>query len=163
NEEKRAALEELARQKNQLDSVVAELAAARNQYEAVEKKLEELQSIGASGTQTLSLLQIDEASTRRRLIDVALVQAGWKVGANGSNTPEVTQEHEVGGQPTASGKGYADYVLWDDDGTPIGVIEAKRTMRDPEQGRKQAALYADALEKEHAHRPVIFYTNGHEV
>ncbi|MBX7135836.1 MAG: DEAD/DEAH box helicase family protein [Fimbriimonadaceae bacterium] len=163
NEEKRAALEELARQKNQLDSVVAELAATRNQYDAVEKKLEELQSIGVSGTQTLSLLQIDEASTRRRLIDVALVQTGWKVGANGSSTSEVTQEQEVGSQPTASGKGYADYVLWDDDGTPIGVIEAKRTMRDPEQGRKQAALYADALEKEHGHRPVIFYTNGHEV
>lgn len=163
NEEKRAALEELARQKSQLDSVVAELKATRTQYEAAEKKTEELQAIAAAGTQTLNLLNIDEAATRRRLIDVALVESGWKVGANGANTVEVTQEHEVSGQPTSSGRGYADYVLWDDDGVPLGVIEAKRTMKDPEQGRKQAELYADALEKEHGHRPMIFYTNGHAV
>src|SRR6266540_5582859 len=45
NEERRAALEELARQKSQLDSLVAELTATRSQYEAAEKRTEELQAI----------------------------------------------------------------------------------------------------------------------
>jgi type I site-specific restriction endonuclease len=44
-------------------------------------------------------------------------------------------------------------------GKPLAVIEAKRTAIDPEKGREQARLYADALEREHGQRPVIFYTN----
>lgn len=163
NEEKRVALEGLARQQAKLDATLSELAITRSQYEAAEKKIEELQTVAAAGVQTLCLLQIDEATTRRRLIDVGLVQAGWKLGANGADTSEVSQEHEVSGQPTGTGKGYPDYVLWSDDGRPLAVIEAKRTMRDPEQGRKQAELYANALEQEHGHRPTIFYTNGHEI
>ena len=30
---------------------------------------------------------------------------------------------------TPSGKGNVDYVLWDDDGKPLGLVEAKRTMK----------------------------------
>ena len=29
-------------------------------------------------------------------------------------------------------KGYVDHVLWDDDGKPLTVVEAKRTTKDPE-------------------------------
>ena len=46
----------------------------------------------------------------------------------------MAKEVEVDGQPTPSGKGYVDYVLWDDDGTPLAVIEAKKTSVDPERG-----------------------------
>ena len=42
---------------------------------------------------------------------------------------EVGKEVEVKHQPTASGLGYADYVLWDDNGNPLAVIEAKKTSR----------------------------------
>ena len=153
---------ELERQREQLDAMLAELESTRAQYQAAEKKLDELQSLAQAGQSTLSLLQFDEATTRRRLIDVALTEAGWDVGPNLSTT-EVGQEYELTGQPTATGKGYADYVLWGDDGRPLAVIEAKRTMKDAEQGRKQAELYADALEAKFSHRPIIFYTNGHEI
>ena len=79
------------------------------------------------------------------------------------STDEVGKEIEVLHQPTDSGLGYADYILWDDNGNPLAVIEAKKTSVDPERGRHQAKLYADGLEKMHGHRPVIFYTNGFDI
>ena len=62
--------------------------------------------------------------------------------------------------PNRSEVGYADYVLYGDDGRALAVIEAKRTCKDPAVGRQQAKLYADLLEKQHHRRPVIFLTNG---
>ena len=47
-----------------------------------------------------------------------------------------------------SGIGYVDYVLWDDVGNPLAVIEAKKTMVNARKGKQQAVLYADCLEKE---------------
>jgi type I restriction enzyme R subunit len=64
--------------------------------------------------------------------------------------------------PNKSGVGFADYVLFSDNGLPLAVIEAKRTSRKLEEGRQQAKLYADFLEKKFAQRPVIFLTNGYE-
>jgi type I restriction enzyme R subunit len=64
--------------------------------------------------------------------------------------------------PNASGKGLVDYVLWGNDGKPLGLVEAKRTRRDPQVGQQQAKLYADALESQFGQRPVIFYSNGYE-
>jgi len=73
------------------------------------------------------------------------------------------QEEEILYQPTKSGIGYADYVLWDENGQPLAVIEAKKTAESAEKGQKQAELYADGLEKMHDQRPVIFYTNGFDI
>ena len=64
--------------------------------------------------------------------------------------------------PNAQGKGFVDYVLWSDDGKPLGLVEAKRTRRDARVGQQQAKLYADCLEQHFGRRPVIFYSNGYE-
>ena len=69
----------------------------------------------------------------------------------------------VSHQPTDSGIGYIDYVLWDDNGKPLAVVEAKKTSVSEQQGKKQAELYAAGLEKTHGQRPVIFYTNGYNI
>ncbi|AFZ46129.1 Type I site-specific deoxyribonuclease [Cyanobacterium stanieri PCC 7202] len=101
----------------------------------------------------------NEADTRKYLIDVLLREMGWDI-----TQPNFT-EYEVTGMPTVvnpSGKGYIDYVLWDDDGAPLAVIEAKRSQKDPNLGRQQAKLYADCLEKQFNQRPVIFYSNGYQ-
>ncbi len=50
-----------------------------------------------------------------------LLQAGWDVG----NPAQVGQEVEVDFPGNASGQGYADYVLWGDNGQPLAVVEAK--------------------------------------
>lgn len=97
-----------------------------------------------------------EAETRDRFIDLLLHEAGWKL-----DQPR-DREYEVHGMPNNHGTGYVDYVLWGDDGKPLGLVEAKRTRKDPRKGQRQAELYADCLEKEFGQRPVIFYTNGYE-
>ena len=61
-----------------------------------------------------------------------------------------------------SGIGYVDYVLWGDDGNPLAVVEAKKTMANAKKGKQQAVLYADCLEQMKGQRPIIFYTNGFE-
>src|SRR5262249_49734724 len=64
--------------------------------------------------------------------------------------------------PNNTGEGFVDYVLWGDDGKPLGLVEAKRTRRDARVGQQQAKLYADCLEQRFGQRPVIFYSNGYE-
>src|SRR6266542_4081104 len=64
--------------------------------------------------------------------------------------------------PNRQGKGFVDYVLWGDDGKPLGLVEAKRTRRDPRVGQQQAKLYVDCLEQQFGQRPLIFYSNGYD-
>lgn len=96
-----------------------------------------------------------EAETRRALIDVMLREMGWDVDASNAT------EYEVDGMPNETGKGYVDYVLWGDDGLPLAVVEAKRTMRNPKEGERQAWLYAECLKAKFGRMPLIFYTNGY--
>ena len=97
-----------------------------------------------------------EFETRKRYIDVTLRDAGWIEGKDWQNEVELT------GMPNKTGLGYADYVLYGNDGRPLAVVEAKRTCVDISSGRQQAKLYADILEKKYGRRPVIFLTNGYE-
>ena len=101
-------------------------------------------------------LDLSEYKTRKLYIDTMLADAGWTEGQDWLN------EVELPGMPNKSDVGYADYVLYGDDGRPLAVIEAKRTCVDVAKGRQQAKLYADLLEKKYHRRPVIFLTNGFE-
>lgn len=162
--EKKAVLERLAAQEAEMQKLLADLEAERARAEAAEATAAELQEALQAGEAAASVLDFDEETTRRRLIDTALAATGWDVGPNGTSTATVVQEMEVPDQPTTSGIGFADYVLMDDvSGRPLAVIEAKKTARDSQDGRTQAKLYADGLEKKHGHRPVIFYTNGYDI
>ena len=103
---------------------------------------------------------IPESVTRKVYIDILLKEAGWDNLREGYEL-----EYEVVGMPkniNRSGLGYVDYVLWGDDGLPLAVVEAKKTMIGADKGRQQAVLYADCLEKMTGRRPIIFYTNGFE-
>ena len=95
-----------------------------------------------------------EHETRKQYIDAMLRDAGWRLGA------DWLEEVELQGMPNHAQVGFADYVLYGDNGKPLAVIEAKRTSVDPAKGRQQAKLYADLLEKQHGRRPVVFLTNG---
>lgn len=161
--EKVSILQRLATQEAEMQKVLADLETARAKAKVAEQSAAQLQAAQAHGQQVADVLAFDEATTRRRLIDTLLVSAGWEVGANCASTEQVGQEVDVDHQPTNSTKGSADYVLWGDNGKPIGVIEAKKTTVDPEVGRTQAKCYADGLEKMHGQRPVIFYTNGYDI
>lgn len=139
-------------------------AEAQKQTAALKQAVDQ-QAIEAAkaGFESLSGFNFNEAETRARIIDMDLRAAGWDVSLDDSSTDEVGKEVEVSGQPTKTGIGYVDYVLWDDDGKPLALIEAKRTRESVEKGRQQAILYANALEKKHGQRPVIFYSNGYDI
>jgi type I restriction enzyme R subunit len=161
--ERRQILEKLAAQEAQMEALLAELEDARSKASAAEKQAAEIKAIAGSAQAVADELNFSEAETRTRLIDSLLASAGWDVGEGLNNTVQVGKEVELDGQPTATGTGYADYVLWDDNGNPLAVVEAKKAAVDAEQGRHQAKLYADSLEKKYGHRPVIFYTNGFDI
>lgn len=76
-----------------------------------------------------------EAETRDYFIDLLLREAGWTFTKVGHDT-----EFPVTGMPNNSGEGFVDYVLWGDDGKPLGLVEAKRTKRDPRVGQQQPEL-----------------------
>ena len=124
---------------------------------------EELKLLRAQVAQTVAVNaavpdthDYDEQTTRDKLIDEYLKEAGWPLDQDRDT------EYEVSGMPNSQGKGFVDYVLWGDDGKPLGLVEAKRTRRDPREGQQQAKLYADCLEAQFGQRPVIFYSNGYE-
>lgn len=147
----------LAELEAELAAKVQALEELQRKHEQVAQPSEQLTAVKAEAQQTADLLHINESDTREYLINRDLARAGWKVGGKGANTEEVTQEHVL-----TTGE-RADYVLWDDNGKPLAVAEAKKTSRDVDAGLKQAALYADALEAQYGQRPVIFVTNGYDI
>ena len=162
--EKKALAQQLARREAELQQLLSQLDGEREKRGELERaSAEERLDQKRRAEEAAGALALSEADTRKFLIDAMLVQAGWRVGASGANTDEVGQEVKLLGLPTASGTGFADYVLGGDDGKPLAVIEAKKTARSAEAGRTQAQQYADALQEAHGQRPVIFYTNGVEV
>ncbi|WP_055477913.1 DEAD/DEAH box helicase family protein [Sphaerimonospora mesophila] len=136
---------ELAKQlrKNQdLDAELAELRA-------------EIKQAKAANAAVPDAHDYNEADTRELLIDLLLKEAGWPLDK------KEDREFPVTGMPKG-GTGRVDYVLWDDNGKPLGLVEAKRTSHDAGVGQHQAKLYADCLEQMFGQRPVIFYTNGYD-
>ena len=131
-----------------LAALMAENAALKEQLTA--RRVEQQQ------TYVPKPLDLSEYKTRKIYIDTMLTDAGWTEGKDWLN------EVELPGMPNKSEVGYADYVLYGDDGRPLAVIEAKRTCVDVSNARQQAKLYADLLEKKYHRRPVIFLTNGFE-
>ena len=148
-----ASVEELDTLKRQLDAADDARKEIEGELEAVRERLAAIKAENETVPETRDW---DESTTRRLIIDLALQRAGWLLNQ------EHDREYEVTGMPNASGLGYADYVLWGDDGKPLAVVEAKKTTVDPATGRQQAKLYADCLEAMHGQRPIIFYTNGYE-
>jgi type I restriction enzyme R subunit len=138
--------EKLAVQARQIEDTDAEIA--RLKQEIAEAK--------ARNQQIPDDHDYSEAETRDFFIDLLLREAGWSL-----DKPE-DREYPVTGMPNVQGKGFVDYVLWDDNGLPLAVVEAKRTKKDARIGQQQAKLYADCLEKQYGQRPVIFYTNGYQ-
>lgn len=143
-----------------LAAEIAERQKSEEQRTALEEEIKRLQAEVAAAKQANQAApdthNYNEAETRDAFIDLLLSEAGWPLDQTRD------REYPVKGMPNNTEEGFADYVLWGDDGKPLAVIEAKRTKRDPRVGQQQAKLYADCLEKEFGVRPVIFYTNGYE-
>jgi type I restriction enzyme, R subunit len=148
--EKEAMLQRVHEDSNLLEQYKKEQEAAHALLQ--EQKKKRIQPIA---------LEFNESQTRLHLIDANLKEAGWFNLSEGRDL-----EFPVKGMPVnqdnPQGNGFVDYVLWDDNGLPLALIEAKRTSKDLEIGRHQAFLYANCLEAMYKQRPTIFYSNGYE-
>jgi type I restriction enzyme, R subunit len=112
--ERRAALERLALQEAQMQQMLTALDEQRQKSLRTQQNTEALQhaidTIQATGQSAADQLRFDEATARKRLIDIGLHDANWNIAADGSDTEDVGQEYEVDRQPTESGKGRIDYA-----------------------------------------------------
>jgi type I restriction enzyme, R subunit len=143
------------------DEKLYELIADRQNIDAELQRLrDEIAAVKAANSARPDTHDYSEAETRDYFIDLLLKEAGWSLSG-----PD-DLEFEVQGMPTKDGgndgRGFVDYVLWGDDGKPLGLVEAKRTRKDSRIGQQQARLYADCLEQRYGQRPVIFTSNGYE-
>jgi type I restriction enzyme R subunit len=143
------------------DEAERQRLASEAEHEKLDAEIKALQAqvaaAKAANARASDTRNYDEATTRDAFIDLLLGEVGWNFTRPGYDT-----EYPVKGMPNASGEGFVDYVLWGDDGKPLGIVEAKRTPRDARVGQQQAKLYADCLEAEFGQRPIIFYSNGYE-
>ncbi|MFV1449134.1 DEAD/DEAH box helicase family protein [Maribacter sp. HS] len=155
---------ELSTYQDELKAKEEEKQALAAKNDLYQKQIEELQAqIEAKKIEANEQDEVkhprNEAETRKYLIDVALREAGWDLkGVN-------DKEYKVSYMPKSTNKsktGYVDYVLWDDDGLPLALVEAKRSIESVTKGENQAQLYADSLEKMHGRRPVMYYSNGYD-
>lgn len=136
------------------------------EIEALRKQVEQMsEQITAAKEQhqqdrTFVAADLSEFKTRKIYIDVDIKQMGWKFTGVDA---DVQEEYPVEGMAGVVGQmGYVDYVLFGKDGLPLAVVEAKRSSKDPNIGRKQAVLYSDCFERKFGRRPMMFTTNGFE-
>jgi type I site-specific restriction endonuclease len=96
--------------------------------------------------------QINEAQTRREIIDKRLKKAGWDVSEPTQITTELDiwvglPEGVTEAQHEHQGHQYVDYVLLGENGYPLAVVEAKKTSKDARVGQEQARQYAENIAK----------------
>lgn len=122
---------------------VAETALKEAQRTAESATTQQLDLLASFAAQQAEKIELDEATTRV-LIDDQLRAAGWDVDSavlrygNGTR-PDVTKPIAIAEWPTETGP--ADYALFIE-GRCVGVIEAKREVKDVPGRLGQAKRYA---------------------
>jgi type I restriction enzyme R subunit len=153
----RTQLQQLETQLAEKDAKLEELITDKLALNEELKRLRaEIADVKRQNAATPDKHNYSEAETRDYFIDLLLQEAGWSLDKKDD------REYPVTGMPNEKGEGFVDYVLWGDNGKPLGLVEAKKTKRDARVGQQQAKLYADCLEKQFGQRPVIFYSNGYD-
>lgn len=100
---------------------------------------------------------LNEDETRELLIDKKLKLA-WR---DIKNPLQVMSEFPL--EREWDSTLYVDYTLYNNDGTVLAIIEAKKFSRDVRAGKHQALEYAELLEAKQWKRPFIFLSNGKEI
>ncbi len=119
-------------------------------------------------------MDLNEFRTRREKIDISLGEQGWKVDNPSHVRVEVDtkqsnfkkNDYKPASETLKNDleSKYADYVLLDDQGAPLAVIEAKRTSKDPLlTAQTQAQEYAEDIIKQTDKNVFIFLSNGYQI
>ncbi|QOY55324.1 DEAD/DEAH box helicase family protein [Candidatus Sulfurimonas marisnigri] len=152
-EDKETVIEQTEEQKKLEEAnekLLAELAKLKEQFEAKPKEEQKRKK-----ERVVKVKDINEKETRLRLIDMELEEAGYDA-FNFKYRLDVEYKLTLEDGST----GYADYVIWAEDETPLAVIEAKKFSKSVTAGKHQAKLYTQALEKQFGKDVLTFVTNG---
>ena len=111
-------------------------------------------------------MHLSEAETRKDKIDPLLKRVGWqkeyiKEEINPVKSDFKRKEYVSNKQIIERGVDrFIDYLLLDEDHSPLAIIEAKRTSISVEKGEIQARTYREDIEKNLGFKVPIFLTNG---
>lgn len=103
--------------------------------------------------------QINEAATRKKMIDPQLERAGWYL----RDHSKVKTEIPVDGYDSEPWNGVSDYCLYRENGEVLAVVEAKKTSLDVRLAEAQLTHYVTEIEKHQSFRPFGFLANGLEI
>jgi len=111
---------------------------------------------------------LSEAEIHAQLIDQKLAKAGWSLERGNIKIeqpqPTAGKVSLQNNQPYAAESVYAwervVYLLLDEVGEPLAVVEAKKSDKEPLEGQWQALGYAKHVAQLHQKQPFIFFTNG---
>jgi len=113
-----------------------------------------------------SVGSINEFKTRKEHIDPALERVGWLEKYIKEEVNSVKSDFKnknfvyFDGNIERNVDRFVDYVLLDEDNTPLAIIEAKRFSKTPDIGRIQARSYAKDIEDQIKLKIPIFLTNS---
>lgn len=116
------------------------------------------------------MVNLSEQETRKILINPLLERVGWRIGGyyvkeeiNPVKSNFITKEYI--GREAGIERGvdrFIDYLLLDEDRSPIAIIECKKTSIEVEKGEIQARTYREDIEKQISIKIPIFLTNGNK-
>jgi len=154
---KKPSKEEIEKYKSEIDEKDSTIAELQKQLAAAQAEIQGRKE-NPSNKPDFKAEDLTEFQTRKMFIDEDLKLLGWRIDG-----VQVVEEYRVTDMENIPGKeGFIDYALFGKDGSPLAVIEAKKTTKDPNVGKQQAVLYADCLERKFGRRPFVFYSNGFE-
>jgi len=114
-----AQLQQLESQLAEKDTKLTELLTGKAALDAeLERLRAEIAAIKKQNAETPDTHNYSEAETRDYFIDLLLKEAGWPLDK------WQDREYPVTGMPNEKGEGFVDYVLWGDDGKPLGLVTA---------------------------------------
>ncbi len=110
---------------------------------------------------------LSEVETRKQYIDKELDKRGWlkryrldEVNSVKSNFKNFDYKLATGNIEKGVDR-FIDYLLVDEDMSPLAIIEAKKYSVNKEKGRIQARTYQADIEKQIGDKIPVFLTNGH--
>jgi len=112
------------------------------------------------------MVNLSEKETRNSIINPILDRADWKKEyikeeLNSVKSNFKTKEFVFfNKEDREKGDRFIDYLLLDEDNSPLAIIEAKKTSVSVEKGEIQARSYREDIEKQIKKKIPIFLTNG---
>ena len=111
----------------------------------------------------MSNQKLNEWQTRKQLIDKEIIKRGWNI----KDKNQVEEEYTIDWAKDKEGKPvnerFVDYLLFDNVGDPLAIVEAKKYSRNAYEGKQQAEEYADYLKQKFGKYCFIFLTNGEDI